>query len=143
MRQMANEDPAAPGLLASTLLAAAEAHAKSRPSSASSGLDVIDDLALNGGFRYGEVTSIAGASGSGKTLVGCHSMVSFQLGRGGSESAFARSAARRHGSDIDNKRTSLNRGHRILSRRLISNVVHLPRNCKPFAQQRKRRGRVC
>lgn len=68
---MADGDQAAPGLLASTLLAAAEAHAKTRPSSASSGLNIIDDLALHGGFRYGEITSIAGASGSGKTLVSC------------------------------------------------------------------------
>lgn len=67
---MAEENQAAPGILASTLLAAAEGTVKSRPSSASSGLDNIDDLALHGGFRYGEVTSIAGASGSGKTLVG-------------------------------------------------------------------------
>ena len=77
MRHMADEDPAAPGLLASTLLAAAEAQARTRPSSASSGLNVIDDLALYGGFRYGEVTSIAGASGSGKTLVGCLSTIRF------------------------------------------------------------------
>lgn len=77
---MADDDPAAPGLLASTLLAAAEAQAKTRPSSASSGLNIIDDLALYSGFRYGEVTSIAGASGSGKTLVGCLSMSSFQSG---------------------------------------------------------------
>lgn len=68
---MADEDQAAPGLLASTLLGAAEAHAKTRPSSASSGLNIVDDVALNGGFRYGEITSIAGGSGSGKTLVGC------------------------------------------------------------------------
>lgn len=67
---MADQDQAAPGLLASTLLAAAEAHMKTRPSSASSGLNILDDLALQGGFRYGEVTSIAGTSGSGKTLVG-------------------------------------------------------------------------
>lgn len=68
---MPDEDQAAPGLLASTLLGAAEAHAKTRPSSASSGLDILDDVALHGGFRYGEITSIAGGSGSGKTLVGC------------------------------------------------------------------------
>ena len=67
---MADQDQAAPGLLASTLLTAAEAHTKTRPSSASSGLNILDDLALQGGFRYGEVTSIAGTSGSGKTLVG-------------------------------------------------------------------------
>lgn len=75
---MADEDQAAPGLLASTLLTAAEAHEKIRPSSASSGLNIIDDLVLHGGFRYGEVTSIAGASGLGKTLVGCRSTRSFQ-----------------------------------------------------------------
>lgn len=78
---MADEDQAAPGLMASTLLTAAEAHEKTRPSSASSGLNIIDDLVLHGGFRYGEVTSIAGASGSGKTLVGCLSTRSLSVAR--------------------------------------------------------------
>lgn len=78
---MAGEDQAAPGLLASTLLAEAEAQAKVRPSSASSGLNTIDDLALDGGFRYGEITSVAGASGSGKTLVCIFPHVLFSSGR--------------------------------------------------------------
>ena len=59
----------APALLGSTLLAAAETHEKLRPAPASSGSAVIDDMALEGGFRYGEITAIAGATGTGKTLV--------------------------------------------------------------------------
>ena len=61
---------AAPAQLASVLLAAALSKDKSRPTPASSGLDGIDSLVLDGGFRYGEITSIAGASGMGKSLVG-------------------------------------------------------------------------
>lgn len=59
----------APGFDASTLLAAAEAHEKTRPLPVGTGISSIDNQALGGGFRYGEITSIAGASGSGKTLV--------------------------------------------------------------------------
>lgn len=66
---MADSSQAAPGLLASNLLASAEAHGISKPPLASSGLASIDNLALEGGFRYGEITSIAGTSGMGKTLV--------------------------------------------------------------------------
>ncbi len=40
-----------------------------RPSFLSSGLDTLDREALDGGFRYGEITAVAGASGTGKTLV--------------------------------------------------------------------------
>ncbi|KAL8996601.1 MAG: hypothetical protein Q9169_003940 [Polycauliona sp. 2 TL-2023] len=36
----------------------------------SSGLDTIDTETLDGGFRYGEITAIAGANGTGKTLNG-------------------------------------------------------------------------
>ena len=57
-------------MLASTLLAAAETHEKTRPPPASSGLLAIDQLVLDGGFRYGEITSIAGAGDVGKTAVG-------------------------------------------------------------------------
>ena len=60
---------AAPALLASNLLAAARAHENSKLRPASSGSAVVDEEALSGGFRYGEITSIAGASGTGKTLV--------------------------------------------------------------------------
>ncbi|MCJ1468400.1 hypothetical protein MMC07_007028 [Pseudocyphellaria aurata] len=76
---MVEENQAAPGVLASTLLAAAEGIVKTWPSSASSGIKTIDDLALHGGFRYGEVTSIAGASGSGKTLFAFHAIASHLL----------------------------------------------------------------
>ena len=64
---------AAPAQLASTLLEAALLKKGSTPAPASSGLDEIDSAALHGGFRYGEITSIAGASGMGKTLVGLFS----------------------------------------------------------------------
>lgn len=61
---------AAPGQLASVLLEAALAKKRSTPAPASSGLGDIDSAVLQGGFRYGEITSIAGVSGIGKTLVG-------------------------------------------------------------------------
>ena len=54
---------------ASSLIAAEEARERFRPAPASSGLAAIDKHALDGGFRYGEITSIAGAPGVGKTLV--------------------------------------------------------------------------
>lgn len=59
----------APPLLASTLLALEETCDRLRLPPASTGLASLDELALDGGFRYGEITSIAGASGMGKTLV--------------------------------------------------------------------------
>ena len=59
----------APGLLASTLLSAAKLQAKNVLPPVSSGCAVIDEQALNGGFRHGEIISIAGASSSGKTTV--------------------------------------------------------------------------
>lgn len=61
--------PAAPGLLGSTLLSIARSQAIKRPRPASSGCIGIDDVALDGGFRYGEIASIAGESGTGKTTV--------------------------------------------------------------------------
>ena len=61
---------AAPPILASNLLAAARAHIEATPAPVSSGSVVIDNQALSGGFRYGEITSIAGVRGTGKTLVG-------------------------------------------------------------------------
>lgn len=60
--------PALP-LLASTVLALEETRERLRLPPASTGLASLDELALDGGFRYGEITSIAGASGMGKTLV--------------------------------------------------------------------------
>lgn len=60
---------AAPGLLGSTLYAAAKTKATLLRPPASSGCTGIDEVALDGGFRYGEITSIAGARGTGKTTV--------------------------------------------------------------------------
>ena len=68
---MAETHEAAPGLLASDLLALAQAHEIIKPPPASSGSIVLNQTALQGGLRYGEITSIAGATGMGKTLVGC------------------------------------------------------------------------
>lgn len=68
--KMSDLSQAAPPMLGSILLASAKAHEKSRPLPASSGSATIDQEALDGGFRYGEITAIAGASGTGKTLVG-------------------------------------------------------------------------
>ena len=62
--------PATPGTIAINLLALAEAHEQLQPAPASSGSSILDEAALEGGLRYGEITSIAGASGMGKSLVG-------------------------------------------------------------------------
>jgi RecA/RadA recombinase len=61
---------AAPGLLGSTLYTTAKAQRKNIPPPASSGCPGIDETALGGGFRYGEITSITGTGGTGKTTVG-------------------------------------------------------------------------
>lgn len=66
---MANTEDAASGLLGSTLLSKIESQSDTTPKSVSSGCPEIDDQALAGGFRYGEIASIAGASGTGKTAV--------------------------------------------------------------------------
>ena len=66
---MDNLHEAAPALLGSTLLANEEKLDSSKPGPVSSGNDTIDEQALDGGFRYGEITSVAGANGTGKTLV--------------------------------------------------------------------------
>ena len=66
---MTSSGETAPALLGSTLLANEEERESTRPDSASSGNRSIDAEVLDGGFRYGEITSIAGASGSGKTTV--------------------------------------------------------------------------
>lgn len=58
----------APPILGSTLLAAALSNPKPALVPTSTGCASLD-TALYGGFRYGEITSIAGASGMGKTLV--------------------------------------------------------------------------
>lgn len=64
-----NEPQVAPGLLGSALLLAAKAHARRLPPPASSGYLRIDEEALDKGFKYGEITSIAGASGTAKKTV--------------------------------------------------------------------------
>lgn len=56
-------------ILASALLVTAEADKRLTNEPLSCGLARIDDLVLDGGFCYGEVTSIAGATATGKTLV--------------------------------------------------------------------------
>ena len=77
------EAGAAPAVLASMLFPSALAQAESKPSPASSGLADIDSLALESGFTYGEITSIAGVSGTGKSLVRngslqlCYFLISF------------------------------------------------------------------
>lgn len=60
----------AQGMLGSTLLTAA-LHDESLkpPSVTTTGCQSIDNTVLAGGFAYGEVTSIAGAEATGKTLV--------------------------------------------------------------------------
>ena len=64
-----SEGHAAPGILGSTLLSNDVKHLKTMPAPASAGCAAIDTLALDGGFRYGEITSIAGAKGMGNSLV--------------------------------------------------------------------------
>ena len=77
---MSSSPQAAPPLLGSSLLAAARAHENARPAPASSGSAAIDRDALDGGFRYGEITAIAGASGTGKSLVGLRAVVRWMDG---------------------------------------------------------------
>ena len=78
--QMSAFRQAAPPLLGSNLLVSAQAHEGARPLPANSGSATIDQNALEGGFRYGEITSIAGASGTGKTLVGTRSLMLIEEG---------------------------------------------------------------
>lgn len=59
----------APGILGCILLSNDLKHLKTRPAPASSGCTALDTLALDGGFRYGEITSIASAKSMGKSLV--------------------------------------------------------------------------
>ena len=78
---MTDASPATPQL-GHNVLAAAESFIKSPPPrSATTGCARIDEQVLKGGFRYGEVTSVAGAAGSGKTLVSC-TVVEFLSGNG-------------------------------------------------------------
>ncbi|KAL9599361.1 MAG: hypothetical protein Q9219_003894 [cf. Caloplaca sp. 3 TL-2023] len=66
---MNSQNEVAPALLGSTLLASEEHRESRRPTPASSGNRSIDQEVLDGGFRYGEITAIAGAKGSGKTTL--------------------------------------------------------------------------
>lgn len=66
---MSSHDEAAPAQLGSHLLAVEESHERATPASTSSGNQTIDRIVLDGGFRYGEITSIAGPTGTGKTMV--------------------------------------------------------------------------
>ena len=61
---------AAPVQLASVCLKTAEVQEKQLPSPVSSGSSALDNEVLDGGFHYGEITSVAGAKGSGKSFVG-------------------------------------------------------------------------
>ncbi|MCJ1244164.1 hypothetical protein MMC30_001362 [Trapelia coarctata] len=67
-------DPAPP-ILGLALLSATISNPKTAPDPASTGCITLDK-ALRGGFRYGEITSMAGASGMGKTLIALHAAAS-------------------------------------------------------------------
>ena len=56
-------------ILGSSLLTHALLNDKPGPKVVKSGCGAIDQGALDGGLRYGEVTAIAGSSGTGKTIV--------------------------------------------------------------------------
>ena len=56
-------------VLASSMLANALLNDNSGSRVIKSGCQAIDQGALNGGFRHGEITAIAGCSGTGKTTV--------------------------------------------------------------------------
>ncbi len=64
----------APVLIGSTLLPSEEEQERRKPPPVSCGSRDIDLDALEGGFRYGEVTAIAGAPGTGKTTVSAMTM---------------------------------------------------------------------
>lgn len=66
---MSETSQAVPPILASALLMTAEAEERSLRAPLSCGLATIDNLVLDGGFRHGEITSVAGATATGKTLV--------------------------------------------------------------------------
>ncbi|MCJ1398170.1 hypothetical protein MMC11_001367 [Xylographa trunciseda] len=70
-------EPAQP-ILGSTLLAAALSKTKPELAPASTGCPTLD-AALHGGFRYGEITSLAGVSGTGKTLISLHAVTSYLI----------------------------------------------------------------
>ncbi len=68
---------AASPILASALFNISSTSQTQKP--ASSGSFAIDTSALEGGYRYGEITSIAGPKGTGKTLLGYHAIASHLL----------------------------------------------------------------
>ena len=55
---------------------------------ASCGSVLLDEVVLGGGFRYGELTSIAGASGTGKSTMAYHAVASHLLRNECDEVAF-------------------------------------------------------
>lgn len=66
---MEEDTPSPTPTLGSSLLKTALSSRGNMPTPASSGSISVDNLALQGGFRYGEITSIAGPHGTGKTTV--------------------------------------------------------------------------
>lgn len=66
---MEEQAPNPTPILGSSLLKAASSSKANVPKMASSGSSSIDNLVLQGGFRYGEITSIAGPHGTEKTTV--------------------------------------------------------------------------
>lgn len=64
--------------LGSQLLKFSEKHAHAN-TAANYESAAIDDIALNGGFNYGQLTSIAGSSGTGKSTVAYHVIASHLL----------------------------------------------------------------
>ncbi|KAL8967055.1 MAG: hypothetical protein Q9197_005640 [Variospora fuerteventurae] len=73
---MSNFHEAAPALLGSTLLQSEEKHESLKPPPASCGSPDVDVGVLEGGFRYGEVTAIAGANRTGKTALAFQAIAS-------------------------------------------------------------------
>ncbi|KAI4116026.1 MAG: hypothetical protein LQ345_003488 [Seirophora villosa] len=73
---MSSFHEAAPALLGSALLRNEEKHESLQPTPASCGSCDVDVGALEGGFRYGEVTAIAGANGTGKTTLAFQAIAS-------------------------------------------------------------------
>ncbi|KAL9610679.1 MAG: hypothetical protein Q9167_004627 [Letrouitia subvulpina] len=76
---MENLAEVAPVLLGSTWFKAAESRKGTILQPASSGCHFIDSKVLDGGFRYGEITSITGTKGSGKTTLALQAVASHLL----------------------------------------------------------------
>ncbi|KAL9029107.1 MAG: hypothetical protein Q9196_002620 [Gyalolechia fulgens] len=84
---MSSHDEAARALLGSALLVAEENHNRITPAPASSGNYTIDKEALDEGFRYGEITSIAGPTGTGKTTLAYQAIASHLMAHDAGEIA--------------------------------------------------------